>query len=628
MKNVIIGTSGHIDHGKTTLITALTGRSTDTLKEEVKRGISINLGFTYFDLPSGKRAGIIDVPGHEKFIKNMLAGASGIDICLLTVAANEGFKPQTIEHLDILSYLNIKSGIIVLTKCDLADDLLKELVIDDIKERIAGTSFENAPIIEVDSLSRKGLDELVSKIDEMSEKIELKNQHVPARLNIDRIFSVKGFGTVVTGTLIEGKISLEDDMVIYPQNLKTKIRNIQVHDQNVKTAYAGQRTAINLSNVKTSEIERGDVLSVGNYMSETHLLDVKVNIVRHTERELRFWERIRIYIGSKEVLARMIILDVESIKAGESAFCQLRLEEPIVAKKNDKFVLRYYSPMETIGGGIVLDSNPTKHKKSDKQIIESLKVKENGDINEIIDDFIKIRNEEYTTLKDVCNYTSIGEDSIKEILDKMVSESSIFLLGSFYFHMETIENFRIKALEILSMYHQSFNLRKGILKEELRSKLSTNFKTKEFEMLLKMMVQENLINITNGNLVSAYSFKVTYDKNQLKIKNEIESTLLNSKFTPPPIAELANSNAKEFSDVLESLVGTSIVKLDDQTVIHKNHYNDAKELAIQFIKENSSMTLAEFRDITGSSRKYSVLILEHFDKNKITLRSENKRVLH
>lgn len=298
MKNIIIGTAGHIDHGKTTLIKALTGRETDTLKEEKKRGISINLGFTYFDLPSKKRAGIVDVPGHEKFIKNMLAGASGLDMVLLVVAADEGVMPQTVEHLDILTYLNIKNGMIVLTKSDTVDEEFRELVKEDIREKVQGTFLEEAEIIEVDSISRKGLDELISKIDDMTEEIEDKNLNSPARLNIDRVFSIKGFGTVVTGTLIEGKISVDDDLVIYPKELPTKIRSIQVHGESVDTAYAGQRTAINISNVKVEEIERGDVLASVNSLEEAMMLDVKLSIVKHMNIGLKHWDRLRLYHGT------------------------------------------------------------------------------------------------------------------------------------------------------------------------------------------------------------------------------------------------------------------------------------------------------------------------------------------
>ena len=392
MKNVVIGTAGHIDHGKTTLIKALTGRETDTLDEEKKRGISINLGFTYFDLPNNRRAGIVDVPGHEKFIKNMLAGASGIDIVLLVVAADEGVMPQTVEHLDILSFLNIKNGIVVLTKSDTVDDEFRELVKEDICEKIKGTFLEDAEIIEVDSISKRGIDTLIEKIDKttsisslilsifsidkMSDDIEDKNENSPARLNIDRVFSIKGFGTVITGTLIEGKISIEDDLVIYPQVLKTKIRSIQVHGENKDTAYAGQRTAINISNVKVDDIKRGDVLAAPNSLEESMMLDVKLSLVNHLDKGLKHWDRLRLYHGTREILCRAVPLDKELIESGESGYVQLRLEESIVSKKGDTFVVRRYSPMETIGGGVIIDPSPKKHKKFDEKVIEALKIKE------------------------------------------------------------------------------------------------------------------------------------------------------------------------------------------------------------------------------------------------------------
>lgn len=340
MKNIIIGTAGHIDHGKTTLIKALTGRDTDTLKEEKQRGISINLGFTYFDLPSNKRAGIVDVPGHEKFIKNMLAGSSGIDIVLLVVACDEGVMPQTIEHLDILNFLDIKNGIIVLTKCQKVDEDFKELVKEDIREKLEGTFLDNVDIIEVDSISGYGIDKLINKIDDISNAIESKNEYSPSRLNIDRVFSAKGFGTIITGTLLEGKIKINDELLIYPKGIKAKIRGIQVHGENVEVAYAGQRTAINISNVKVEEIERGDVLADINSLEESKMLDVKISLVKHTSRELKHWDRLKLYHGTKETLCRAVPLDKDYIKKNESAYVQLRLEEGIVVKKGDKFVDR------------------------------------------------------------------------------------------------------------------------------------------------------------------------------------------------------------------------------------------------------------------------------------------------
>jgi selenocysteine-specific elongation factor len=322
VKNVIIGTAGHIDHGKTTLIRALTGHETDRLSEEKKRGISIQLGFTYFDLPSGRRAGIIDVPGHEKFIRNMLTGVGGMDIVILVVAADEGVMPQTKEHLDILSLLKIEKGIIVITKSAMVDEEWLELVKEDIREKVEGTFLENSEIIAVDSIKGTGISELINKIDILTEETESRDANAPARMPIDRIFTIVGFGTVVTGTLTEGRISVEDTLEILPQQVKVRIRNIQVHGQSVNTAYAGQRVAINLANVKLEDIERGQVLAQINSMEPTMMIDAKLNLLKDIPRNIKNHDRVRIYHGASEVLARVTLLDNEEGKAGESIYVQ------------------------------------------------------------------------------------------------------------------------------------------------------------------------------------------------------------------------------------------------------------------------------------------------------------------
>ncbi|MCL2698809.1 MAG: selenocysteine-specific translation elongation factor [Defluviitaleaceae bacterium] len=625
MKNVIIGTAGHIDHGKTTLIKALTDRSTDTLKEEIKRGISINLGFTYFDLPSGKRAGIVDVPGHERFIKNMLAGATGIDIVMLAIAANEGVKPQTVEHIDILSYLNIKSAVIVLTKTDLADEIMTELVIDDIREQTKGTFLENAPIVPVDSISKRGLDELVGIIDRLSDEAQSHNENAAARLNIDRVFSQKGFGTIVTGTLTEGKLNLEDEMTIYPKGITAKIRNLQVHEENVKTAYAGQRTAVNISNVKLSQLRRGDVLAKPDSLQESIYLDAKISLLPHTQRTVKFWERIRLYIGSKELLARLVLMDTQALDPGESAYCQLRLEEPVAAKKNDRFVIRYYSPMETIGGGIILDPVAEKHAANDK-ILESLQVKEKGDTSEVAGDFVAGNKDKPTKAADISAYLGTDKDEAASIIGALLEQGVILEINQAYYHYNTVEFFKENILEILSQYHNTFPLKQGIGKEELRNKAALSLKNKEFEQLIKLMENDGSVKII-GALISLLGFEIVYDKKRAAIKAEIERQLTDGKFAPPAIAELT-SGGKEYTEVLDSLVGSGVTKLDDQTVILTEYYERAITIVTDFIKENHEMTLAEFRDITGSSRKYSMIILEDFDKKKITRRVENKRVLY
>ena len=625
MKNIIIGTAGHKDHGKTTLIKALTGRETDTLKEEKKRGISINLGFTYFDLPSKKRAGIVDVPGHEKFIKNMLAGASGLDMVLLVVAADEGVMPQTVEHLDILTYLNIKNGMIVLTKSDTVDEEFRELVKEDIREKVQGTFLEEAEIIEVDSISRKGLDELISKIDDMTEEIEDKNLNSPARLNIDRVFSIKGFGTVVTGTLIEGKISVDDDLVIYPKELPTKIRSIQVHGESVDTAYAGQRTAINISNVKVEEIERGDVLASVNSLEEAMMLDVKLSIVKHMNIGLKHWDRLRLYHGTREILCRAVPLEVEEINPGESGFVQLRLEESIVAKKGDKFVVRRYSPMETIGGGVIVDTNPRKHKRFDKNVIEALAVKEKGELTDILEEYIKANSKNYPNIKDIMSYSGENEANIKEALNKLIEENKIVAVNNMYMHIIQYDKLKEVLLKTLQDYHKKFRLRKGMVKEETRSKIESKFKTREFDILLDMFKNEDIIKVED-NMVSLAQFNVVFNEKQLQIKKLIENNLDKCGLDTILTVEEVLAGKREYEEVLEALIGNTVEKLDDTYVMSKKIYEQAKDILLKYLDENKEITLGEYRDLVDSSRKNCMIILENFDRNKVTKRIENKRV--
>ncbi len=626
MKNVIIGTAGHIDHGKTTLIKALTGRETDTLAEEKRRGISINLGFTYFDLPSNKRAGIVDVPGHEKFIKNMLAGASGLDMVLLVVAADEGVMPQTVEHMDILTFLNIKKGMIVLTKSDTVDNDFRELVKEDIKEQVKGTFLEGAEIVEVDSVSKRGIDKLIDNIDKMTDEIEDKNLETPARLNIDRVFSIKGFGTVVTGTLIEGKIKVDDDLVIYPKDIKAKIRSIQVHGESVDTAYAGQRTAINISNVKVDEIDRGDVLASVNSLEEAMMLDVRLSVVKHMDLGVKHWDRLRLYHGTREILCRAVPLEGEEIKPGESGLVQLRLEESIVAKKGDKFVVRRYSPMETVGGGIVIDTNPKKHKRFDNDIIDALKIKEKGELTDILKEYLKHSVSSYPNIKEIMSYSGASEENVKKALDKLIQENKVVCVNNMYMHINKYKSLKDKTYKELQAYHKKFRLRKGMLKEEVRSKIESKFKSREFDTLLDMFIGDNFIKVED-NIVSLKDFEVILNEKQSKLKSEIERTLSSAGLNTIYTIEDITNNKREYEEVLESLLGNSVVRLEDNYIMSAKVYNDAKCRLIKFLEDNKEITLGEYRDLVNSSRKNCMIILEDFDRNKVTKRIENKRVL-
>ncbi len=626
MKNIIIGTAGHIDHGKTTLIKALTGNDTDTLKEEKKRGISINLGFTYFDLPNGKKAGIVDVPGHEKFIKNMLAGASSVDMVLLVISAEEGVMPQTIEHIDILSYLNVKNGIIVLTKCDKVEKDFIEIVKEDIKSKIQNTFIEKAKIIEVDSISKNGFTELIKEIEYLSELIEAKNINLPVRLNIDRVFSAKGFGTVVTGTLLEGSINLDDEVFIYPQNTKAKIRSIQVHGENVDTAYAGQRTAINISNIGVDEIKRGDVLASKDSVTQSMMIDVKLSLVSHTDKILKHWDRIKLYHGTREILCRVVPLDKDFIKKGESGYCQLRLEESITAKKKDPFVIRTYSPTQTIGGGIIIDIESKKHKRFDDSVIISLKNKEKGDLDIIIEEYLIKNSFSYPTLKDILLYTGDNEENVIKNIEILINTKKILKLNSSYIHLDYYENLKQKIITILNDFHKKNRLKEGILKEELKNKIDKNIKSKDSEVLLEILQNESIIKI-QWNFISIFDFEVKLNNKQ----KELEKLILKKVETLgvcsiPSMKELSES--KNHEEVLGYMIGKTLEKLDDTYILDKNTYEKLKLQIIDYLNKNKEITISDYRELIRASRKNCVIILENFDRNKITKREDNKRVLY
>jgi selenocysteine-specific translation elongation factor len=621
--NVIIGTAGHIDHGKTTLIKALSGIETDTTREEKDRGMSINLGFAYFDLPSGKRCGVVDVPGHEKFIKNMLAGVSGINLVLLLVDSREGIMPQTKEHIDILTLLGIENYIIVMTKIDLVEEEYRELVKEDIQEFISGTVLENAPIIEVDSISKKGLDKLLETIDKKTEDIEAKNIEKNARLNIDRSFQVKGFGTVVTGTLTEGVVNVGDELVIYPKGIKTKVRNIQVHSKDVATAYAGQRTAINLANIKFDDVKRGDTLATADSLTKTYMLDAEIKLINDERANLELWDRVRVYIGTEEVMARVVPLGTDLLKAGESSFAQLRLEDEIAVKNYDKFIIRTYSPMITIGGGIILDASPKKHSRFNEEILEKLKVQLEGNASDLIANYI-LSHTNYIISKDsIVKDLQISEEEVVDSLAHLLEAEVVYETKLGYIHKKKYEAVLEKLKKLLVDYHNRFKLKVGIPKIEVLSKFKLS--QKETLEILDLFIKNNEIRL-EGSLVAEKDFVVNYDKKQLVEKERIEKALLEGGFTPPTIKDLTNGE-KPKVEILESLIDNTIVRLDADLVLHADVLKEAIQKVENHFKENEQMGLAEFRDMSGSSRKYSMAILEYLDKLGITRRVENYRVL-
>jgi selenocysteine-specific elongation factor len=634
MKHIIIGTAGHIDHGKTTLIKALTGRDTDTLKEERERGISINLGFTYFDLPSGKRAGIIDVPGHEKFIKNALAGVSSIDVVLLVIAADEGIMPQTKEHFEILKLLNVKKGIVVLTKADLVDDEWLLMIKEDIKEYFKGTFLQDAHIHSVSSKTRKGIDDLIYDIDNLTEEVEAKDTEGHFRLTVDRVFSVVGFGTVVTGTIISGRISEGEIVEVYPSSIVTKVRGIQVHESSVKFAEAGQRCAINLSNIKASDIKRGDIISKEKIMEPSLIVDCSLNYLSSCEKPLENRQRVKLYHGTNELLCRVMLLDREELMPGEKGYVQLRLEEPLTAQRNDRFVIRNYSPMYTIGGGIVIEPVAKKAKRFDKNYIDELKLKESGSAESILEKTIENLSSEYPDANSILKSLGKNEEKLDEALEALVKEKVIlkltYLDKPLFIHNSFLKKKSLEAEKLLMTFHKDNPLKAGISKEEFKNKIfGKNIKQKTYDEVLELLTIRNIISI-HGNFISLYDFEIKYNKEQQKIKEKIISAFSEKKYAPPKYEELVatEKDKKSFKMVYDSLLDMGLlIKAAEDCTFLASYYEEAKENVIKFIEQNGSISAAEARDLFDTSRKYAVGILESFDNMKLTRRVEDVRVL-
>lgn len=627
MKNIIIGTAGHVDHGKTALIKALTGIETDRIKEEKKRGITIELGFAYLDLPDGEKAGIIDVPGHEKFVKNMLAGAGGIDLALLVIAADEGFMPQTREHLGILSLLNIPEGIIVITKKDMVDEDWLEVVCEDIRNEVKGTFLENAQMIAVSSYTGEGIEELRQAIFQLiDQKTQIKNLDIPFRIPIDRIFSVEGFGTVITGTLIEGKMKVGDPVTIYPSRLESRIRNLQVHSHDVEEAYAGQRVAVNLAGLKKTDLNKGDVVAAPNSMHTTMMIDIKLTVLKDCEREILNATRLHLYHGARDVLCKIVLLDRDSISAGESCYAQLRLEEEIAVKTGDRFVLRFYSPLETIGGGVVLDSNPFKHKRNDPQVLESLNIKENGSDKEKISAALKDYSSRFETLDFLQVQTAIPKEQFDQQIQKLVKDKIAFRISdNVVIHVDYLNHLKDVAVKMLTAYHAENPLRDGMKRDEFRGKFIKYEDMSVVDKITDSLVNRKVLKIVNG-CVALYDFEAQTDNNQ----ELIEKAFYEGGFSPESPDQIAARfpKIKNFKAVLEALVNSGkLVRVEDKILLHVDYYNKALEMAKEHIAKNGQITLAEMRDLMGASRKFAVAVLEYWDRRNITKKVGDARVL-
>lgn len=637
MKNIIVGTAGHIDHGKTTLIKALTGRNTDRWEEEQRRGITIDLGFTYFDLKNGDRVGIIDVPGHEKFINNMVAGVVGMDLVLLVVAADEGIMPQTREHMDILGLLGIKKSILVINKCDLVDEEWLELVEEEIQEELEGTFLEGAPVVKVSAATGQGLDELTDTIQQlMSDEVVAKDIQTIPRLPIDRAFTLSGFGTIITGTLISGTITREDVLEMYPIGKECKIRNIQVHGQNQDKCYAGQRVAINLSNVKKKEIRRGCVLAPKNSMKNTDLLDVKLKVLEDSMRILTNHERLHLYTGTSEILCRAVLLDKEQIGPGEEGLVQLRLEEEIAVKRGDRFVVRFYSPMETIGGGIVLEPNPVRKKRFDAQAIEELKKKESGSLGDVMELQIKEHGDTMITLAELAKVMAHSVDELKEYLEELEESGTIFVFpmkkDTYLWHRDSEFAVRQKIEETLQKYHSEHPYRYGMKKAEIHNTFLKKIKPNIFDAYIERMTGENVYG-RREEYLSLPGYEVPKDAMYLQTEKLIEDTFEKAgydfvRFSEIDFGKIPRQTAEDV--VLMMIDEGKVLRINEEMFTMKHLMDEAKEKIQNHLKEENLITIAQVRDMFSTSRKSAKPILEYMDSIKMTKKTggESERVAY
>ncbi|GAB6157791.1 selenocysteine-specific translation elongation factor [Desulfotomaculum varum] len=634
MKYIVIGTAGHVDHGKTQLIKTLTGTDTDRLKEEKERGISIELGFAQLKLPSGKQAGIVDVPGHERFIKNMLAGVGGIDLVLLVIAADEGVMPQTREHLDIIQLLQVNKGIVVITKTDLVDDEWLAMVTEEIKEFLRPTVLSQAPLVPVSALTGQGIPRLLQYIDKLVDDTEERNSGGQLRLPVDRVFSITGFGTVVTGTLRTGTITVGDSVQIMPQGLVSRVRSLQVHGRKVEQARAGQRTAVNLTGVEVEQIKRGSVLVTPGSVKPSHRMDVRLLLLANAPKELKNRARVRLYLGTDEILGRVRLLDREELEPGQEVYAQLELEEQAVAGKGDRFVIRSYSPMRTIGGGVILDANAPKHKRFQPAVLEALATKELGSPEELVNQFLAGR-QALVSVEDIVKGTGLPAPEVAAALEKLAADRQIKVIPAdqkeLVVSYQVYDNWSREILSMTENYQQQYPLREGLPKEELRSRKFSFINAKNFQHLLQSLETAGLI-ILYDKTIASPRLAGRLTAGQQRMVDALVKAMHDGKFQPPAWHDIIKSHKlkePEAQEYLQYLLRTGqLVKLADEEMYYSaERYRQARQMIIDFLKDHKEISVAQTRDLLNTSRKFTLPLLESLDRERVTRRVGDNRVL-
>ena len=634
MQNIIVGTAGHVDHGKTCLIKALSGFDTDRLKEEKKRGITIDLGFANLPNDAGLHIGIIDVPGHEKFVKNMLAGIGGIDLVLMVIALDEGVMPQTTEHFEILKMLHIRQGILVLTKSDLVDEEWAQLVEADVEDLVQGSFLEHAPVIRVSSFTGENIDLLHDRIIQMVSDLGTRCEEPELfRLPVDRVFTTEGFGTVITGTLQEGMVQAGAEVMVYPRERPIKIRGIQSHGRKEDAAIAGQRTALNLLNVKKEDLKRGDVLAYPGSLVPSALVDVKLSIFQTSDRELKSGDRIHLNYGSAQTIAKAVLMDQDRIARGESAYAQLRFDEPVVLKRNDRFIIRFLSPVETFGGGIVLDASPCKHRRGDPQVMESLGIKEKGTDLEVMELMIKEESRNFPCAGRIAANMDLPKSRVVQLMGSLKESKRILILSDdSVIHMDHWKKISDYGEALLAEYHRENPINEGMDKEEFKARLSEQFRIKDIRKgaaLLAELVKRMVVR-TQGAYVSGKDFSTTYSRELKGMLEQIGTLYARAGIEAPLTAEVADrfkdkNRARQI--IADMHKNGRLIKLNPASYMDSRAYDQVLADLKGYLAVHGEISLGEFRDLCGTSRKYAVQLLEFMDKKKITKMVGDKRVL-
>jgi selenocysteine-specific elongation factor len=637
MISLIVGTAGHIDHGKSALVRALTGTDPDRLPEEKSRGITIDLGFA--DLILGDvHIGFVDVPGHERFIKNMLAGAHGVDLLALVIAADEGVMPQTREHFDICRLLGVKRGLVVITKTDLVDAEMLQLVEAEAKELVANSFLDNAPILGVSARTGDGLDRLKSEIKQLAHQVKPRSKELTLRLPIDRAFSMKGFGAVVTGTLISGSLDEGSELELLPAGKTVRVRGVQVHGKTVNHAEAGQRTALNLAGVEVGELERGFVLAPVGRLRPTQIIDVQIEILSDAAKGVRTRSRVRVHLGSAEVLGKVRVLDAPAeIRPGQAALAQLRLDAPIIALHGDRFILRSYSPMATIGGGVVIDPLATKHRgKALVRSLELLRQMLDGDWAQLFTALVTTRGERGMAVDEIVAATGWSDRVADQVATKALRDNSVVQLGKIFFSKQDADRLTQKLLSEVDLHHRNEPLARGMSRETLRERVFAHTDHRTFESLIAKLDSGGVL-VTEKDIVRLQSHKVDLSEKDIKLQELFERLYVQAgveTFSVEELmikAEVAAVERVQARKVLQLLIDKGmLVRIQGEMFMHQQVITDLRQKILDYgLKHEPDrlIDVAAFKDLAGVSRKYAIPLLEYFDRSQVTRRAGDKRVI-